>query len=1052
MTGFSEKSLIEDYLVKRLQELGWKFVPAEQLERESFEEPLLISTLVRCIQRINKDTGIGDEEISKVLNELKLVTTGQEGAKRILNYFKFGVPVKLEKERVIKYVQLFEYDSPSPFPSPFKGEEMGRGNSPIEGEEKKGKVSPLKGEGFVGSNEFVVSRQVQYSGKEKIRTDIVLYVNGIPLVNIECKDPTKPGTSWYDAFAQIKEYEDSVPELYKYIQIGIAAESQARYFPIVPWQKKEDVKCHEWREELSDSIDSVLKLLLPSVMLDVIRNFLFYRVEMGNATKVITRYMQYRAANKMVERVITNLHPHPDLLPSRERHLDKKNGLIWHWQGSGKTLTMIFAAHKLYFDNVLENPSIFFIVDRIELEEQLYTEFFSLDIVQPEILNTVEELEAILKHDNYQGKRGLFITLIHKFRFDELDTLRKHLEKIGKERNTIMTRKNVIAFIDEGHRTQYGTLAGEMKAIFKNAFRFALTGTPISKQKQRRDTYLEFAYPPEENYLDRYFIVDAIKDGFTVPIVYQPRLENLHLKKDMLEAFFTVELDEIPEQARNEVEKKLKQRLNPINVFLENQERIEKIAADIANHFKTNVDNKFKAMIVAASRKACVHYKNALEKYLPREYFDVVMTSEHDDADVIYGYVREARARYNGKDYKSTLKKIIEKFKENTHPKILIVTDMLLTGFDAPVLQTMYLDKPLKEHRLLQAIARTNRPYKGIKEAGVIIDYVGILKEFKRAFELYSKDDVIDRALNDFESLQREFDQLTLELRAIFGKLVQNYERSTLLKAVEILTTDVTKEEEFLEKYRHLRNAFELLGSDPYKLEHFEEYRWISAVYTYYMKMVMHGTSIDAYVHQYYDKTLKYVYKSTEIEKIEQELPEIKFDADSLKKLEEKVKSREEKAANILFALQRFVLVDKQTNPIYESLVDRVQRLMDLWREKTKDYERIYKEGVSIFDAASVMLSKQQKLGLSNLEYAIFLVLEQKLKIKDDFAGKIKILIAQMQDIMFPGWIMQATACKNIEQEVRKFVRSLKGEYNLTMTDVDNLYNDLMKYIKSYGV
>ncbi len=1039
MTGFSEKSLVEDYLVKRLQEFGWKFIPAEQLERESFEEPLLISTLVRCIQRINKDTGIGDEEISKVLNELKLVTTGQEGAKRILNYFKFGVPVKLEKERVIKFVQLFDYSSPSPLPS------------------------PIKGEGVVGSNEFVVSRQVQYSGKEKIRTDIVLYVNGIPLVNIECKDPTKPGTSWYDAFMQIKEYEDFVPELYKYVQIGIAAESQARYFPIVPWQKKEDVKCHEWRrtdeilrsaqnDKNINSVDAILEILEPYKLLDIVRNFLFYRVETDNATKVITRYMQYRAANKMVERVITNLHPHPDPLPSRERHLDRKNGLIWHWQGSGKTLTMIFAAHKLYFANILENPSIFFIVDRIELEEQLYTEFFSLDIVQPEILNTVEELEAILKHDNYQGKRGLFITLIHKFRFDELDTLRKHLEKISKERNTIMTRKNVIAFIDEGHRTQYGTLASEMKAIFKNTFRFALTGTPISKQKQRRDTYLEFAYPPGENYLDRYFIVDAIKDGFTVPIVYQPRLENLHLKKDMLEAFLDVELDEIPEQARDEVEKKLKQRLNPINVFLENQERIEKIAADIANHFKTNVDGKFKAIIVAASRKACVHYKNALEKHLPREYFDVVMTSEHDDADIIYGYVREARARYNGRDYKSTLKKIIEKFKENSHPKILIVTDMLLTGFDAPVLQTMYLDKPLKEHRLLQAIARTNRPYKGIKAAGVIIDYVGILKEFKRAFELYSKDDVIDQALNDFESLQHEFDQLILELRAIFGKLVQNYERSTLLKAVEILTTDVAREEEFLEKYRHLRNAFELLGSDPYKLEHFDEYRWISAVYTYYMKMVMHGTSVDAYVHQYYDKTLKYVYKSTEIEKIEQELPEIKFDADSLKKLEEKVKSREEKAANILFALQRFVLVDKQTNPIYESLVDRVQRLMELWREKTKDYERIYKEGVSIFDAASIMLTKQQKLGLSNLEYAIFLVLEQKLKIKDDFAEKIKMLIAQMHDIMFPGWIMQATACKNIEQEVRKFVRSLKGEYNLTMTDVDNLYNDLMKYIKSYGV
>jgi type I restriction enzyme R subunit len=404
--------------------------------------------------------------------------------------------------------------------------------------------------------------------------------------------------------------------------------------------------------------------------------------------------------------------------------------------------------------------------------------------------------------------------LIHKFRPDELERVQKQLEDMSENRDTIMTRKNVIAFVDEGHRSQYGMLAAQMKAILKNAFAFALTGTPISKPKHGRDTYLEFAYPPDEQYLDRYFIVDSIRDGFTVKIVYQPRLENLHLEKEKLETFLEVELDEIPEQARSDVEEKLKQRLNPINVFLENRERIEQIAEDIASHFRENVDGKFKAMIVAASRKACVYYKSALEKHLPREYFDVVMTSERDDADIIYGYVREARERYDGKDYKSTLKKIIEKFKENEHPKILIVTDMLLTGFDVPQLQVMYLDKPLKEHRLLQAIARTNRPYKGLKQAGIIIDYVGILKEFKRAF----------------------------------GDLVQNYERDTLLKAVEVLTTDVSKEEEFIEKYRELRKVFELLGSDPYKLKHFEQYKWISAIYTYYMKMVMRGTSIDAYL------------------------------------------------------------------------------------------------------------------------------------------------------------------------------------------------------------
>ncbi|MBE0432169.1 type I restriction endonuclease subunit R [candidate division WOR-3 bacterium] len=376
---------------------------------------------------------------------------------------------------------------------------------------------------------------------------------------------------------------------------------------------------------------------------------------------------------------------------------------------------------------------------------------------------------------------------------------------------------------------------------------------------------------------------------------------------------------------------------------------------------------------------------------------------------------------------------------------------MLLTGFDAPQLQVMYLDKPLKEHRLLQAIARTNRPYKGLKKVGIIIDYVGILKEFKRAFELYSREDAIDTALNDFDSIRIEFDTLIAETTQIFNGLPQNYERQTLLKAVEILTTDVSKEEKFIADYRELRKIFELLGSDPHKLRHFEQYKWVSAIYTYYMKTVMCGTSIDAYVHRYYDKTLKYVYKSTEIDTLEHELPTITFDADSLRRLDEKVKSREEKAANILFTLQRFVLVDKKQDPVFESLTDRVQRLVDLWREKTKDYERIYQEGVAIFGDIQTLRSRQHELGLSDTEYALLLTLEEHLQTDKTFCDEIRNLYLRLRSSMFPGWNLQATARKSVEQEVRKFVRRLKSEYQLSMDDMDRLYESLICKVMRYG-
>lgn len=1000
MSKFNEKIIVEDYIIKKLEEKGWKFIPAESLGRDSYQEPLIIPSLVRSLNRINKDAGIGEEEKNKVLNELKLTGTGIEGAKRILNFYKFGIPVKFEKEKVVKYIQLFDYKD-------------------------------------IDNNELVVSRQVFYYGKETIKTDIVLYINGIPLVNIECKNPVSISESWHTAYRQIKDYEGLVPELYKYVQIGVAAESIARYFPVVPWQN--EVMTHEWRDESKDSIYSLIEMLSQDVLLDIIKNYLFFRVEIGNATKVITRYMQYRAANKVVNRVIGNLNG--------EEGKDK--GLIWHWQGSGKTLTMIFAGNKLYYKRELENPTVFYIVDRIDLEDQLYREFNSLYIVMPEIIGSVDELKKVLSYDDYRGKRGVFITLIHKFRPEELKKLQKELEEVSSLKETIMNRKNVIAFIDEGHRTQYGFLAAQMRSIIRDAFFFALTGTPISKKG--RDTYLEFSYPPDEVYLDRYFITDSIKDGFTVKIVYHPRLEEkVQLKKDLLQAFLEMEFEELPEDLREGIEDRVKKRLNAIKVMLENPERIKVIAEDISNHFKENIDGKFKAMVVAGSRKACDLYKRELDKHLPSEYSEIVMTYGRGDEKALLDRVAETRDRYDGLDIDTIRKDIIDNFKEEDYPKILIVTDMLITGFDAPQLQVMYLDKPLKEHRLLQAAARTNRPYKDLKEAGLVIDYVGVLKEFKKALEMYSEED-ISNALFSKECIREEFVTLIKEILVILKEEPRNYERETLLKAVEVITTEEGKEKEFIEKYKNLRKIFELLGPDEFKLEHFEDYKWITAIYTYYMKIVMQKPPIEGYVERYCEKTIKFIHKATEIEKLETDLPIVAFNERYLMSLEEKVKSRMEKAANILFTLNRLVLVERHRNPIYESLVEKVERLLELWREKTRDYERIYKGGIEAMNEIKSLSERQKTLGFSNLEYSMLLALEEKFGKEEKLLHETRDISDNLKNTMFPGWFNQPSLEKNVEREVRRFVRGLKGRYNITLNEMDNLYNKLIERVKNYG-
>ena len=751
----SEKRLVEDYIIDRLTKVkNWKFVDASLLKREDLSEPLLIPDLISAIRRINEGVELTEGDVNRVLSELKLAPANMEGAKTVLRCLKLGVPVKLEKERTVKYIKLIDYDD-------------------------------------IGSNDFVVSRQVRFVGAGEIRADIVLYVNGIPLVLIECKSPAKPYSTLEDAYAQVKRYERTVPELFKYVQFSIAAEWNANYFPNTTDGR--DTPQEKWRVEgIEDEVDAIIEMLDKATLLALLRNFIFVREVRGEYTRVIARWMQHQATNKIVERVIKNLKGEDE----------RKNGLIWHWLGSGKTLTMIFAANKLWTLNIPENPTIFYIVDRIELEEQLRNEYEALETTLPSLerIESIKELLETLK----LGKRGVFLTLIHKFRPEEIKTLIEELEKLsvtGEE--TILTRENIIVFIDEGHRTQYGLLAAAMRCALKNAFFFAFTGTPIAKGK--KDTYAHFAYPElGEYYLHRYFIIESQRDGHTIPIAFTTRLlDKVGLKYNIevsqeyqtfldSETFEDLEdrLDtgsykklidfliergvfkEIPEEYRAQVREHIKNKMTKIKVFMEKPERIQTIAQDIAKHFKENVDGKFKAMVVTASRLACVRYKRALDQAFkelgipnPERYTEVVMTYNQNDPEEILSYEQQLKEKYGRSRETSEInKEIIAKFKDEEFPKIVIVTDMLITGFDHPQLQTIYLDKPLKGHMLLQTVARANRPAQE-KEVGLVVDYVGVLEDYEKALAFYERGDftIISQSFQDMEKLAEEFEKLLKE-------------------------------------------------------------------------------------------------------------------------------------------------------------------------------------------------------------------------------------------------------------------------------------------------
>lgn len=995
-----EQKLVEDYFVEELQKRGWHFVKAENLERTSFKDPLLLNNLKRAILKLNPDLGIGDDEMKVVLDQLILTPNGQEGSKKVLHFLKYGVPVKFEKERVIKNVKLIDFES-------------------------------------IQSNELIVSRQVIFYGSEETRLDTVLFVNGIPLADIEYKNPASKDENWQKAYKQIKNYEQIVPELYKYMQVGIAIGAVAKYFPIVPWLDEVDV--YEWKEEDADVVDSTLALLEPTKFLDVIRNFLFYRERRKYVTKVIARYMQYRAANNIVNRVTDNLQGKDD----------RNKGLIWHWQGSGKTLTMIFAAHKLYFDRLLEAPTVFFVVDRIELETQIFEELAQLKLnIAPEVIGNIGELKSWVKADAYKGRRGLAVVLIHKFQPEEMRDVNKELESIQGQ--TISTRKNVVVFLDEVHRSQYGLMAAQMKKMLKGAFFFGFTGTPISKDD--RDTYESFGYPlQKERYLDKYFMDDALRDKFTLRILYQPRLDKVHLQKELLQGFLDAEFEDIDEADKAYIEKKVSRRVTQVKVFLENPQRIDDIARNIAEHYKENLDGKFKAMVVAGSRKACVLYKKALDKYLAPEYSELVVTFTEDDEQILKEYKAELQKKYPGKDDNDIRKEIKANFKEENLPKIVIVTDMLLTGFDVPILQTLYLDKPLKEHRLLQAIARTNRPFKDVKPAGLVIDCVGILSDIEKAYKSYYEEPEIKDALFKYESLVDEFVSLLKELDQVFKEIPHEYDRKTFFEAFDRLKSDEDVEKTFTERYWTLRKVFEMLGSHEIKVDHLDEFNWYSAIYNYYLRLKNQTEDKNELVNRFLSKSLRFIHRSTQIQEIKDDLPVLEFNNDYLDGIKKAKMSAGEKAANMVFTLERLVLVDQVKDPIYKSLQDRVEKLVEEWRHKADNYENVYQESLDIFETISAEQKKREELGLSLLEYSMFTELGQWVKDQNQLVSLSKELIGNIKQYMLPEWQEQPALRKKVEEELRTFLRrKLKADLDVSIEELDKAYGLILDTLLNY--
>lgn len=616
-------------------------------------------------------------------------------------------------------------------------------------------------------------------------------------------------------------------------------------------------------------------MLRPDVVLDILENFTVFATDKKKRKiKIITRFQQYDAANKIIERVL-NGRP--------------KKGLIWHFQGSGKSLLMVFAAQKLRMHPALKSPTVIIVVDRIDLDTQITATFNAADIPNTVPATTREELQKFLSRD----LRKIIITTIHKF---------------GEAGGVLNERDNIIVLVDEAHRTQEGDLGIKMREALPNAFLFGLTGTPINKRD--RNTFWAFgAEEDEQGYMSRYTFEESIRDNATLPLHFEPRLVESHIdRKSMDEAFANI-TDILTDEDKAELSKKA----GKMATFIQTPERINKISLDIVEHYHSKVEpNGFKAMVVCFDRKSCVLYKAALDKQLPQEASDIVMTlARGDDLDWKKRWDRN----------KDEEERILDRFRDQSDPlKILIVTSKLLTGFDAPILQTMYLDKLMKDHTLLQAVCRTNRPYPQ-KTHGLIVDYIGVFDDVAKSLTFDLK--TIQRVITNISELRNKLPGAMETCLGYFPKVdktISGYEG--LMAAQDCLPNNETRDK-FAVDYSYLSKLWEAISPDPILRNYKEDYRWLTQVYESVQPASGNGKLL---WHSLGAKTIEIINENVHVETIRDDLETIVLDEDMIKSILSKDNPKKAKEIEIKIIKR---LSKHKGNPKFIELGERLEELKE---------------------------------------------------------------------------------------------------------------------------
>ncbi len=949
----------------------WKYVPSEELKRE-LSEVLVESNLKDSLVRLNPEIALLPDRADEVIHKLRaiLLTVNQVGLVRanedFAKWLKGEMTMPFGKDGAHVSIRLIDFND-------------------------------------IKNNSYILTNQFKIRTRETKIPDIVLLINGIPVVIGEAKTPVRPAVSWLDGAFDIHDiYENTVPNLFVPSILNFATEGKEfRYGAVrtplefwAPWRIESEKNELAAFAGLSDVGNQLSNLLHPRTLLDILQNFTIYSTNSKKRKiKVVTRYQQYEGANAIIERVVEG---------------KVRKGLIWHFQGSGKSLLMVFAAQKLRKMQELKSPTVIIVIDRVDLDTQISGTFSAADV--PNLVNadSIKELHDLLEKDT----RKIIITMVHKFKDAYAD---------------MNTRENIIMMVDEAHRTQEGDLGRKMRAALPNAFLFGLTGTPVNRAD--KNTFWAFGSETDEGgYLSRYTFQDSIRDQQTLPLHFEPRLPNVHIDKESMDIAFAEMANDLSESDRNLLSKKAAK----MSVFLKSPERVRTIVEDIVKHYREHVEPQgFKAMIVTPDREACVQYKEELDKHLAAEASAVVISSSANDTFEF----KEKWAIDKDKQ-----EKIVEKFNDaNSGLNFLIVTAKLLTGFDAPILQTMYLDKSLKDHTLLQAICRTNRLFPN-KTFGRIVDYFGVFDDTAQA--LAFDEESVKQVVTNFQELKDQLPLLVEKALNHFVGIDRSIEGFEGLSLAQDCINTNEKKDAFAKDYVSLSKVWESLSPDAVLNPFQKDYKWLSQVYTSVRPATDdHGRLL---WHALGAQTTALIHEHIHVDGIVDDMEEMVLDAEVIDDLmNKKDPGKAKKMIRILIA--RFK--GKPGDPIFRALSERLDAVrlkaeqgLISSIEFIKELCQLAKETLEAErDVYTPEERKSAKTALTEL------FLEMK---NDKTPAVVERIVNDIDEIVkivrFPGWQTSIAG----EREVQKSLRKTLLKYQLHKEE--ELFEKAYQYIKEY--